>query len=312
MTGSSLWLGFVLAQLLFSGWWWLWLVAGAVPPLAFVVVPILMFIAFGAAVWRGVPVPRVARWLVVGPVTLALVLGAGLSGLNPNALVNDPAQAPDGAVKVMSWNTHRTDRAEFPGFLRAQNADVYLLQEYAHVDELRQKFPEYTVVARGELVTLSRFPVVGQSPAGSDRVQRTDVNVRGRILSIYNTHIPMPFNTETSPLAPSFYRHIRGAADDRRAQLDGLVADVTSNRGPVVVAGDFSTSPSMGDLDGLRDVADDAVSASTSWYPTSWLAWRLDWAFTRDVRVHAYEFTDPRELSDHRPQWLVISMQVPD
>jgi Endonuclease/Exonuclease/phosphatase family len=305
VAASVLWLGFVLAQLSFSGRWW-WLVFDAMPPLAFVVVPILLCVWSGIAWWRGLVVPRGARSLVSVPIVVAFLLGTGLSGLNPGALINDPS-VPAGAIRVFSWNAQSSDSA---AYLREQNADVYLLQEYGGVDELRLRFPEHTLVARGGLVTLSRFPVVGQEVVGSDRVLRTDINVRGRILSVYNTRVPLPFTSATSPLEPSFYRHVRTVSAERHAQLDNLVTDVTTNRGPVLVAGDFATSPSMGDLDALRDVADDAISAGTSLYPASWLAWRTDWAFTRDVDVHTYEFTDAGEQSAHRPQWLVVTLPV--
>lgn len=339
VAGALLWAGFVLAHLGLSGRWWLWSVVDAAPPLVFVIAPLLVLAVLGAVVWRGVPVPRAARWWVVVPTVAALAAGTALAGLNPGWA---PAgAAPPDAVRVFSWNTEywsqRDDPDAFYAYLKRQRADVYLLQEYVHhtdgeadvlaahspVDDttrLRREFPGHSVHARGELLTLSRFPVVAQPLVGPDRpgldwplefrdakVLRTDLLVRGAVTSFYNTHIPVQYD-----FAGDFLGHLADAAGQRRAQLDGLLADVAANPHPVVVAGDFNTSPSMGELDALREVVVDAVAASTEVYPASWhlgpFGWRLDWAFTSpEVAVHRYEFTDPRGLSDHRPQELLLS-----
>src|SRR4029079_17566395 len=110
----------------------------------------------------------------------------------------DPAGT---AVKVFAWSTDywqmSDDQRAFYAFLRQQDADVYLLQEYLYwkgdddpirIDDsarLRAEFPGYQLVVDGELLTLSRLPVVAthhqRFPAtGTDwywkgtKFQRTD------------------------------------------------------------------------------------------------------------------------------------------
>ncbi|GGS47289.1 endonuclease/exonuclease/phosphatase family protein [Actinokineospora fastidiosa] len=331
------WAGFVLAHLRLSGRWWLWSVVDALPPLTFTAVPLLVMAALAAVLWRGLTVPRAARWWVVVPSVAALVTGLGLAGFT----WGEARPAPRDAVRVFAWNTEywsqHDDPDAFHAFLRQQDADVYLLQEYVHhtdgepdvvkahspvddTERLRREFPGYTIVARGELLTLTRFPVVARPLVGPDRpglpwplefrdakVLRTDLDVRGTVMSFYNVHIPVQYN-----FAGAFLAHMADAAGERRAHFAALLADVRANPRPVVVAGDFNTSPSMGELDAVRAVVRDAAEAGSEVYPTSWhvgpFGWRLDWAFTSpSVPVHRYGFTDPRGLSDHRPQELLLS-----
>ncbi|WP_436763863.1 endonuclease/exonuclease/phosphatase family protein [Streptosporangium sp. V21-05] len=178
------WLVFVAVHRLLSGRVWWWQAPELAPPLVFAVLPVLLLaVALTARRARG--------W--VAAVTLAsLVLGAGLSGLNPAALWHRPPPAPPGAITVFSWNTLYWDMVtggetmppptgapsrdidDFYRYLHAQKADVYLLQEYVYfgpdskavrVDDLarlRTEFPGYHIAAASELVTVSRFPIVLQ------------------------------------------------------------------------------------------------------------------------------------------------------
>ncbi|HEY0700497.1 MAG TPA: endonuclease/exonuclease/phosphatase family protein, partial [Micromonospora sp.] len=185
------------------------------------------------------------------------------------------------------------------------------------------------LAARGELLTLSRYPIVGQPPVGpaadlpsdagfareytATKVLRTDVAVGGRVLSAYNVHLPVQVNLE---LTADFLDFVADRDAARRAQLRGLDRDLDANRNPVLVAGDLNTTPAMGDLRGLRGRLRDATVAADDPYPVSWpadgpvTAWRLDWVFTSaGTVVHRYRLTDPGGLSDHRPQELLISLE---
>ncbi|MEU7736011.1 endonuclease, partial [Streptomyces griseus] len=127
------WAVFLAAHLALNGRWWFWLLPSLLPPPVFVALPALLLVAAGAT-------GDVTAAVVAGA---ALLLGARQSGLVPGALVRGrrrPPPAPDGAVRVVSWNTQHwcqsTDPEPFYAFLRGLDADVYLLQEYHH-DESR-------------------------------------------------------------------------------------------------------------------------------------------------------------------------------
>lgn len=330
---AGAWLAFVVAHRLLSGRWWLWLAPELVPPLAYVVIPLLL-LALGLFT-RGFRA-RVALLAVAG-----LLLGGDLAGLNP-AVLRTPPPAPPDALHLVSWNTtvwNATDDADvFYGSLTARHADVYLLQEYkpdddparrdADLDRLRREFPGYQVVLRGELVTVTRFPVVAvvalpaDPPAGSAwrtdywevKSLRTDLRIRGRVVSVYNTHILVPLDL-SSPLRDLFYDRRHEFFQRRETQYRALAADLDRNPNPVLVAGDLNTSPAMGDLRRLTDRLTDAGRASGSAYPTSWTIggrrwWRLDWTFVSpDWTVHRYRLRDARGMSDHRMQDVQLSLR---
>ena len=325
------WLLFAVANLAVSGHFWLWAVPDLLPPLMFLAVP---------AGLGGLALALRRRTLPVALAVAGLVVGVPQSGLNPGALGPGPGPAPAGAIHVFSWNAEVwnlwDDPAHFYQFLRAQHADVYLLQEYQQADDpavtaadeqrLHAAFPGYTMVERGELLTISRLPVVGvrvlgTTPAGTSyqdyyqavKSLRTDVRTGGRVVSLYNVHIPIQIDL-SSPLRATFYRLLRARAGSRRVQYHALARDIDANPLPKLVAGDFNTSPDMGEIHTILGRLHSATAANRSLYPTSWNAhwwprlWRLDWAFTSsDVHVYRYAFRDPQGMSDHRAQDLLIA-----
>ncbi|MFK3985154.1 endonuclease/exonuclease/phosphatase family protein [Micromonospora sp. NPDC050397] len=337
IAAGLLWLAFTVAHLVLSGRWWLWLAVDAIPPIFFVAVPVLL--AVGAA-----PCRRSRR-----PVALlcaaALLLGAPLSGINVQALRGGDGPAPADAIRVFSWNTGYWDEGgeteAMYRVLRQADADVYLLQEYWYantpepldptVARLRTEFPGFHVATVGELVTVSRFPILRQVPleapdmpppaAGSAehwlyKTLRTDLDLGdGRVLSAYNSHLPVQLSPDDGPFDGDFYRVIREQHAQREPQLRALARDVAGNDNPVLLAGDLNTSPAMGDLRELPEGLRDAGYAMPSLYPASWSDlppfprwWRLDWAFVSPgVRVHSYRFGSAEGASDHRSQELVIS-----
>ncbi|MFJ4905971.1 endonuclease/exonuclease/phosphatase family protein [Streptomyces sp. NPDC093249] len=336
---TAAWALLVVPGLSLSGRWWLWLLPDLVPPPAFVVVPLLL-----SALAYGLTGGRARRWLLAALVAV-LLAGAGRAGLHWGALLpgGGPGPAPANALKVFSWNTLYWDTTDDPDafhrFLRSKDADVYLLQEHLawdgthretdRLDRLRAEFPGYHLVARGELVTLSRYPVVAAPPVGPgpapadsapwrerfewNKVLRTDVDVAGTVVSFYNVHMPVQLDIERSPLSPDFYRVVRETDAVRREHYAALLADARANPRPLLISGDFNTTPAMGDLRGLRESFRDALSASSSFLPGTWgvagaALWRIDWTFTDEgLRVHRYALVSPAGLSDHKGQELLVS-----
>lgn len=336
----ALWLLFVVVHLLVSGRVWWWRPADLLPPLAFLAAPVVLALA-------AVPCRRSRRPAAVLAAG-ALAIGSSLSGVHVSALWTGEGSVPAGALRVVAWNTgywHEAgEDARFYDLLRAQRADVYLLQEYLsypadvpvridHADRLRAEFPGYHVAVAGELVTLSRYPIVDQRaltapdapppPAGTDfpefwrhKALRTDLRVGQRVLSVYNAHVTTPlWIGGPGPLSKSFWDTIRRLDADRGPHLRALAADVSTNDHPVLLAGDMNTTPAMGEREAFPAGLRDAAGASGSAYPVSWPAdgsfprwWRLDWALVSPgMTVHRYDFLDPAGLSDHRIQFLAVT-----
>ncbi|BCL12358.1 hypothetical protein GCM10017556_00970 [Micromonospora sagamiensis] len=352
---AASWLVFVAAHRVLSGRVWWWNLPDLAPPPAFLAVPVLLL----AVLVLLRPARRVGVVLVVA----ALVLGWPCAGVNFATLWHRPAPAPPDAVTVFSWNTWYWDQLvrtgpggepvrdpdRFYRYLRAQAADVYLLQEYLYVDRqdfsplpvtdpdrLRREFPGFHVAVSGELVTLSRFPIVLERPvdlrpwldrqwpdlppAGSSmpdyhtvKTLRTDLRVAGRVLSFYNAHLHVPITGLPSRGGGTAWDGL-ARYDLRAADYRALAADLADNPHPVLLAGDLNTSPAMRLIRALPDRLVDASRAIDSLYPVSWAGhglplWRIDWVFTTtDVTVHRYRMVPQGGLSDHRGQLVVVSI----
>ncbi|SBT42649.1 endonuclease/exonuclease/phosphatase family protein [Micromonospora narathiwatensis] len=353
---SGAWLVFVAAHRGLSGRVWWWNLPDLAPPLLFLAVPVLLLAVLPLAR----PARKVGTALVVG----ALVLGWPCAGVNAAALWHRPPPAPPDAITIFSWNTWYWDQLvrtgpggepirdpdRFYRYLRAQAADVYLLQEQLYIDghdwsplpvtdpdRVRREFPGFHVAVSGELVTVSRFPIVLDRPVDlrpwlarqwpdlppadsrlpayhTVKTLRTDLLVAGRVVSFYNAHLYVPVvglparggGTGEDALARQ---------DLREANYRAVAADVADNPHPIVLAGDLNTSPAMRLVRTLPDRLVDASGALDSLYPTSWARyglplWRLDWVFTSaDVDVHRYRMVPQGGLSDHNGQLVVVSIR---
>ncbi|TDC61632.1 hypothetical protein E1258_10835 [Micromonospora sp. KC207] len=342
---TAAWAVFLTMFLLLTGEHWWWRPAELMPPLVFVVVPLLLLSL--------TPLARPARGRLAVAAVCCLAIGFDLAGLNPSALFGRVDPAPSDAVRVFSWNTEYwydgADPQHFHDYLAAQRADVYLLQEYVgwdlaghrpvpvdHLAELRRHFPDYQVVAVGELLTMSRYPIVASRaldgmpyladparhgvPADSDfadyyrhKVLRTDLRVDGQVLSVYNVHVPVQLDISMDPTDSEFTAFMQAQQDRRQAHYRALRADLASNPHGQLVAGDFNATSAMGELRDLATRLTDAAVAGDQPYPVSWpdsaAWWRLDWAFfTGPVRCHEYRMVGSQGLSDHLGQQVTVSL----
>jgi endonuclease/exonuclease/phosphatase family metal-dependent hydrolase len=309
---AALWLVFTALHRILSGRAWFWGPADVAPPFLFAVVPL---------VFLGVAQATRARWRLTVISLLTLTLGWGVSGINLATLWYTPPPAPPGAIHVVSWNTEYWDQdwsgkgahdsTDFYRYLSGQHADVYLLQEYAHLDlslpdvfaqaqvidavpEIHRWFPGYHVVAMGRDITLSKFPVLSVQgvnsmpylpprlrqvpPAQRDHPDyyttnalRTDLLIGGRVISFYNVHIDQP---------PSHYTLYKAATRastrfndaKRHASFEAIRDAVEANHNPIVLGGDLNTSPAMGIRRLLPNNLVDHTKALSSIYPFSWKA----------------------------------------
>uniref|UniRef100_A0AAU3GPB2 Endonuclease/exonuclease/phosphatase family protein n=1 Tax=Streptomyces sp. NBC_01401 TaxID=2903854 RepID=A0AAU3GPB2_9ACTN len=349
------WLVLVVLHRILSNQFYWWGPFDVVPPLLFALVPLVLI---GVAQLAG---PLRLRLTAV-PV-LALVLGISCSGLNFGTLWYTPPSAPSDAVKLVTWNTQYWDQDLQPGgprstddfyeFLRGLKADVYMLQEYAHVDmtrthwaqaravdqvdRLHKEFPGYEVVIEGRNVTLSRLPVVGHRwldttrwmpddlrtvPSAlrdrplfySSQTLRTDIQVNGRTVSFYNSHLFQPpqrlMRLQNGPEG-SMFEVDRLNFEMRKASYRALQTDIADNSHRIVLGGDLNTSPAMGIKSMIPDRLVDQTHVLSSLYPATWpagkRAWRLDWLFTTpDVAVSRYDLLDAHGLSDHSVQSITL------
>lgn len=335
VAATAAWTTFLLLHVLFVGRWWPWFIFEVTPPLAMVAVPLLLLAL--------VPFARRIRGRLSVVLVIVLLFGIPLAGYGP-AWAGTATGSPLGTtVKVFAWNTdywhQNNDKDAFYAFLRQQDADVYLLQEYAYrfgepirIDDsarLRTEFPGYQMSVDGDLLTLSRLPIVAalhvEVPGNGMewykkviKAQRTDIRVGGRTVSFYNVHLPVPFRISGSPLNPSFYRALKEQDVRRLHDLRMLRADLANNPHPAVLAGDFNSPWMELSLLGTSTRVHDptgSLAPPRTWpvskYPLPRL-WRLDWLFTTgDLTVPEHRLRSGGEaFSDHAPQ--VFRVAVPD
>lgn len=352
MSASVAWLAFVAAHLAFAGRVWWWTVPELVPPLAFLLLPLLLLAV--------APLARPARGRIAVVLAGALLLGWEVSGVNAAALWHRPPPAPADAVTIVSFNTWYWDqpaaarqlrpppggtpaavRDAFYTYLREQDADVYLLQEYLYFQDdstpirlddrerIAAEFPDHELAVLGEFVTLSRHPIRAQRGLDfrpfltadhgtlpppeaqlpeyyTTKAFRTDIAVGGGTVSLYNVHIPPPADRERT----AALQH-----DLRRASFRALAREVAANPNPAVVAGDFNSSPAGRVAQLVPGRLADAAPAMRSLYPATWDAqwplrlWRIDWAFTTaELTVHEYAVTGAGGISDHAATRLTVSL----
>ena len=267
------------------------------------------------------------------------------NGLNIHAL--SPRVHPtdaDRSIHVVQMNTDYwgqlrdgtltdpRDKDAMLAFLRDLDADVYLLQEHMQRDgdfappvtdlsDVEEVFPEYSVSTAGTLLTLSRLPVVQATVVNLDTssdihlppppyVLRVDIQAGSEVVSTYNVHMPIQIIIEMDWFSREFYFEIWRRHFIRQDEYQTLTENVANNLNPLVIAGDFNTSPAMGDNRELLGITEDAAKAGKSLYPSTWRVggqlprlWRNDWFLVRnDLRVARFESLHPQGNSDHLVQ----------
>ncbi|WP_432933777.1 endonuclease/exonuclease/phosphatase family protein [Microbispora sp. CA-135349] len=323
---------------LLSGRTWIWVIPDLmVPPLLLALVPAAL-LAVTAALTPWVRLSSAGRWWSLLPAAAALALGLGQAGLHLPGRAGADGPAPRDALRVVSWDAlcwdEGDDTAGFFRYLRRWRADVYLLQEHAGCapgalvplkddDRLRREFPGYGFATADGLLTISRHPITRVIPIGwtsnpaagnwNRAALRTDLDVGGRVLSVYNVHLYDMLYLDSGPLSPRFYRTVRTLDAARRSQLDRLAADLRGNSGPLLASGDFNMLPGTG-FARLMSGWKDASRAGASPYPATMAfaglrLWRMDWTFTSPgLLVHRYDLRSPEGMSSHQLQDMVVSL----
>lgn len=342
---AVLWFAFAIAHEQFTGNVWFWVLPGMSPPILFAAIPVLLLLA--SVLMKRFRLPIIAIALS------AFVVSMPSTGINFAALTFQPAQPVAGTpVHVVQMNTDYwgqlrdgtltdpRDKDAMLAYLRALDADVYLLQEHMSRDgdfappvtdlsDVAAVFPEYRALTAGTLLTLTRLPVREHNVVNSETTStihlppppyalRVDIEVGDQVLSTYNIHMPIQIIIEKNWFSADFYDEIRQRHFIRQDEYNVLTQDVADNSNPLVLAGDLNTSPAMGDNRGLLDVTTDAASFSPILYPSTWRVggqlpklWRNDWFLIgNNITVSQFQSIDPEGNSDHLAQ--VVDLTIID
>lgn len=235
------------------------------------------------------------------------------------ALPHGPSQTQ---LRVMSYNIRygAGGIGNIARLIQRENPDIICLQEVLAKDawpdpfpDLKKYLPEYSVSRYGQLVTLSRWPIVSQKSHSLPQrdgcgILATQIVFQGKTLQIYNAHFINPVDGKLS----EWPQQIQTRARIRRDQLQLLTHLALTQSTPYLIAGDFNT-PSHGHTNrSLLALGQDAFASSAvgfgHTFPAVLPVLRIDRVFSSPQLQPQASRVLPARASDHRP--LVIDFIV--
>lgn len=297
---------FIILTFALSGRFWIWNIFSIVPP------PFFLFLALLTILCN--ILSRKYKHLFLS--VFILVLSFSISDIHlQNLIPKDYSGQYGKTLKLVSWNTgfwhEGTNRDAFYQFLQDQKADVYQLQEFDNEEtlaEVEKHFKGYFLDENQDVITISKFPLKTQYKNGSGNYMRSDINIDGQIISLYNMHLPIHLLPKlvTDPLA--FLANIKSRFDLRSNILQELEKNVLTNEYSYIVSGDFNSTLSMGTMNPLLSKSKDAFDASKNIYPITWMSdgwlslYRIDYALSSlsGIIPISYEEIAKPEFSDHK------------
>lgn len=333
---TYIWFIALLLNEIFAGKVWFWNIFSVIPSFFFAIV-MLIFIAFHLYFVfkifrnRNQEVLKTKRYILhFATIIISIILSFSYSDINlPNNLITKPSSEElVNGITIFNWNTEfwaeEKDVPTLHTILKEQNADVYNLQEFIiekgdsenekFIDLLKKDFPEYTIVQRSELITMTKFEIVEVLWKESDSFMRVDVRLpNAEVISLYNVHIPVQIAPRgldgTIPyMQVNHERRVR-----EFAKLELVVSQ--NNSFPYIVAGDFNTTANMGMMKNLKATLKDSQNVSGNLFPATWQIrnlnlWRIDYVFANgDIRFLTHEDVNPQNISDHWGQKVIFSVK---
>lgn len=284
--------------------YWLTLLFTHCPPLLWTPVTILLSLAAmvgrnpGALGWCG------AAWLLLVP-----ILGIHIPLHRPARDAKD--------LRVLTFNILMGKRGapEIAKTIRRVDADVVVLEEVCGsatvpdpLPTLRTALREYTIVREGEVAIATKLPLrkVRSVPMMySRRMLLGVVEWQGKPVTVAAVHFNISAGGRSLKIGRGMPEYLHGTEKAREHQADILLRECAQISGPLIVAGDFNTTP-RGPLyhrltSNLRDSFAD-VGFGPGWsYSAEYPCLRIDYILTsKDIRAtRSYVLSD--QTSDHRP-----------
>ncbi len=172
-----------------------------------------------------------------------------------------PAPVP-GEISAITFNQGQASRTQFVSFATLMKPDLIVLQDAQwQLGDYKKTFPDFTVMAQGEFILISKFPVqqaaLLDQPRSEKRVvaARFEILAHGRPLAIYAVHLPTPRHQLARFLGgrrllgdlagygrnKAGYGDYRGWLKERRETARELAAVFAAEPLPCIVGGDFNT-----------------------------------------------------------------------
>lgn len=278
-TTAAVWLVFTVLHTVLTGKFYVWNFPANIPTFFFLLIPFFLLVCVIVLKKRKLP----------GILILSLSLLLGSTQLDVNIFrLKGQALPPDGyrQVKIFNWNTclwdQDKDREHFYEFLKKQQADIYVLQEYLHIlptfrepskeeverrkliristtvpgfphiyepiDDLqaiKEAFPEYHIAIDCQYVILSRFPIIASHMDFSEQYAVTDIDIQGRVVRFYNVHMLLHIEP-VSPLTSYFYQALKRRFAAREIGFQSLKEAIANEKMDYIICGDFNSTKAMG------------------------------------------------------------------
>ena len=249
----------------------------------------------------------------------------------PQAQARDISSTRLRSLRVMTFNIEcgAFGTQKIAQAVNAQNPDILCLQKTRGaltrkngalnqapdpISDLRKQLsPNYYMARAHEVTTFSRFPIVSQEvvlmPLATGRaILQTQLNVRGKMLTVFNAHISMTELTAREKQRDSRMPRVLqfgGSSRTRQAQVDILLKETAKTRTPFLVCGDFNTPPRGKVYRSLARHMTDSFRAA-GWgsgfsFRSDWPLMRIDYIWTSSqLRVLDCQIPNVH-ASDHRP-----------
>lgn len=309
---------YVALRLIFGGeLWWLALLNNFAP---YFFLPLLALALLAL-------VTRLNPRFVLLPLLLLVV---GLVWYGPLFAPRPQAAPAADSVKVVSFNVWANNRQldTTETWLRAQNADIVLLQEAYHdlPARLADVYP-YTLPdppQPQDRQILSRHPILERSTHNG--YERAVVDFDGTAVAVYDVHFGVPFVNEPHlglhSLPYPLSMVVRYNEENRNAQIRNWLAALENEPMPVIVGGDFNTSDNSAMYPIIAAALTDSYREVETGFGTTWpvtaklpLAldalpplMRIDYVWHSDTLRALDVEVGPEIGSDHRPVVAVLAL----
>lgn len=231
-----------------------------------------------------------------------------------NSDINNP-------LNITTFNTeywHSSER-ELLTSINWSKQDIILLQEQLafngkswypidHRQQIKDFAKGYNVASFGEVLTLTKYPIINIKRYGEGTAIRTDLQLEDSvIISVYNVHLPAHIYLPYLSHPTKFLSNVLENKSRRSFLMDELLEDISSNLNPIIVGGDFNTSLAMNSIRRLKNSLNDSFALTHctptygTWVIAPYISWRIDYIFYSKHFSNKGEYcTEPQHnISDH-------------
>ncbi len=273
-----------------------------------------------------IPLFVAAALLKIRPLLLPslILLAVVLFGRMDFQLPSPRTPTQEESLTALSYNVRAGlgGHEEITAYLQEQGSDLIGLQECRQPLDRRFQDPTPAILAgmksdyhfargghRGELVSLSRYPIVSSQEhdlRGYSPCLEIVVDIKGEKFRFLNVHVltgdPKGI-LKKGPHGRTAYLNV--TAQSRREQCAALLEVLAQSELPTILVGDFNSPPSSRMYHDLRDKLNDSFALKGIGFGLTYSVerplWRIDYLWASPTLGVEACWVEPCKLSDHKP-----------